>query len=91
MDNSAYTLYKYTLHTALRLMWGLPHNMIFCYSVCVLVVQTCAVDIFSFGCVMYYVLTSGKHPFGSSLRRQANIETGDYSINELTGTGTYVR
>ena len=36
---------------------------------------------------MYYVLTSGRHPFGSSLRRQANIETGDYSLNELTGTG----
>ena len=53
----------------------------------ILYVQTCAVDTFSFGCVMYYVLTSGRHPFGSSLRRQANIETGDYSINELTGTG----
>lgn len=52
--------------------------------------QTCAVDIFSFGCVMYYVLTSGQHPFGSSLRRQANIETGDYSLNDLTGIGTYI-
>lgn len=49
--------------------------------------QTCAVDTFSFGCVMYYVLTPGQHPFGSSLRRQANIETGDYSLNGLNGIG----
>ena len=34
---------------------------------------TCAVDIFSLGCVFYYVLSNGKHPFGDPLRRQANI------------------
>lgn len=34
---------------------------------------TCAVDIFSLGCVFYYVLSDGKHPFGDTLRRQANI------------------
>ncbi|EFN86948.1 Serine/threonine-protein kinase/endoribonuclease IRE1 [Harpegnathos saltator] len=34
---------------------------------------TCAVDIFSLGCVFYYVFSSGKHPFGDPLRRQANI------------------
>lgn len=34
---------------------------------------TCAVDIFSLGCVFYYVLSGGKHPFGDPLRRQANI------------------
>lgn len=34
---------------------------------------TCAVDIFSLGCVFYYVLSDGKHPFGDPLRRQANI------------------
>ncbi|XP_003795893.1 serine/threonine-protein kinase/endoribonuclease IRE2 [Otolemur garnettii] len=37
---------------------------------------TCAVDIFSAGCVFYYVLSSGSHPFGESLYRQANILAG---------------
>lgn len=51
--------------------------------------QTYAVDIFSMGCVIYYVLTAGCHPFGTSLRRQANIESGDYSLNDLNGTSKF--
>ncbi|XP_022243411.1 serine/threonine-protein kinase/endoribonuclease IRE1-like isoform X1 [Limulus polyphemus] len=45
---------------------------------------TCAVDIFSLGCVFYYVLSSGKHPFGDSLRRQANILSGEYNLSEIS-------
>ncbi|XP_036316142.1 serine/threonine-protein kinase/endoribonuclease IRE2 isoform X1 [Pipistrellus kuhlii] len=37
---------------------------------------TSAVDIFSAGCVFYYVLSGGSHPFGESLYRQANILAG---------------
>ncbi|KAM9208610.1 serine/threonine-protein kinase/endoribonuclease IRE2 [Dugong dugon] len=37
---------------------------------------TSAVDIFSAGCVFYYVLSDGSHPFGESLYRQANILGG---------------
>ncbi|KAM4829679.1 serine/threonine-protein kinase/endoribonuclease IRE2 [Thomomys bottae] len=37
---------------------------------------TSAVDIFSAGCVFYYVLSGGNHPFGESLYRQANILKG---------------
>ncbi|KAG8557566.1 hypothetical protein GDO81_016659 [Engystomops pustulosus] len=44
---------------------------------------TAAVDIFSAGCVFYYVLASGQHPFGDSLRRQANILNGSYSLPQL--------
>lgn len=33
-------------------------------------------DIFSAGCVFYYVLSGGSHPFGESLYRQANILAG---------------
>ncbi|KAG8234700.1 hypothetical protein J437_LFUL014316 [Ladona fulva] len=51
---------------------------------------TCAVDIFSLGCVFYYVLSQGKHPFGDSLRRQANIMAGEYSLNELMGSEKYL-
>ncbi|KAK2160612.1 hypothetical protein LSH36_129g02047 [Paralvinella palmiformis] len=44
---------------------------------------TRAVDIFSAGCVFYYVLTGGFHPFGDSLRRQANIMSGEYNLDKL--------
>lgn len=33
-------------------------------------------DIFSAGCVFYYVLSGGSHPFGECLYRQANILAG---------------
>ncbi|KZC13752.1 PREDICTED: serine/threonine-protein kinase/endoribonuclease IRE1 [Dufourea novaeangliae] len=46
---------------------------------------TCAVDIFSLGCVFYYVLSDGKHPFGDSLRRQANILCGESNLTALHG------
>ncbi|XP_064627806.1 serine/threonine-protein kinase/endoribonuclease IRE1-like [Lineus longissimus] len=44
---------------------------------------TCSVDIFSAGCVIHYVLTRGKHPFGDSIRRQANIMNGEYRLDKL--------
>lgn len=44
---------------------------------------TRAVDIFSAGCVMYYVKSKGKHPFGPNLKRQANIMAGYYCLSEL--------
>lgn len=46
---------------------------------------TCAVDIFSLGCVFYYVLSKGKHPFGDPLRRQANILCGESNLSSLHG------
>ena len=46
--------------------------------------QTTAIDIFSLACVFYYVLTSGKHPFGDSLHRQANIISGEYTLDKLS-------
>ncbi|CAB1342331.1 unnamed protein product, partial [Coregonus sp. 'balchen'] len=44
---------------------------------------TSAVDIFSAGCVFYYVLTGGKHPFGEPKRRAGNIEDGEYKLDGL--------
>ncbi|XP_071965916.1 serine/threonine-protein kinase/endoribonuclease IRE1-like [Antedon mediterranea] len=44
---------------------------------------TTGVDIFSLGCVFYYVLSKGKHPFGESLHRQANILSGNYKLDQL--------
>uniref|UniRef100_A0A0N4ZC80 non-specific serine/threonine protein kinase n=1 Tax=Parastrongyloides trichosuri TaxID=131310 RepID=A0A0N4ZC80_PARTI len=34
---------------------------------------TVAVDIFALGCIYYYVLSDGKHPFGDTIKRQDNI------------------
>jgi serine/threonine-protein kinase/endoribonuclease IRE1 len=34
--------------------------------------------IFALGCVYYYILTRGKHPFGLPYEREANILRGQY-------------
>uniref|UniRef100_A0A1Q3FEV2 non-specific serine/threonine protein kinase n=1 Tax=Culex tarsalis TaxID=7177 RepID=A0A1Q3FEV2_CULTA len=44
---------------------------------------TTSVDIFSLGCVFYYVMTRGQHPFGDNLKRQANILSGEYDLRGL--------
>ena len=45
--------------------------------------QTTAVDIFSLGCVFYYILSGGKHPFGDALHRQANILAGKSALEKI--------
>ena len=42
-----------------------------------------SVDIFSLGCLFYYLITKGKHPFGDPLERQSNILKGEYSLTEM--------
>ncbi|KAF2364029.1 Pyrrolo-quinoline quinone repeat [Trinorchestia longiramus] len=44
---------------------------------------TRAVDIFSLGCLFYYVVTGGQHPYGHDIVRQGNIASGN---NDLSGT-----
>lgn len=46
---------------------------------------TTSVDIFSLGCVFYYVLTKGRHPFGENMKRQANILGADFNLEHLFG------
>lgn len=41
------------------------------------------VDIFSLGCVYYFVLSGGAHPFGDSIRRQLNILSNEYKLDKL--------
>lgn len=45
--------------------------------------QTTSVDIFSLGCVFYYVLSKGKHPFGDNLKRQANILANEAGVDDI--------
>lgn len=42
--------------------------------------QTTAVDIFSLGCVYYYVVSNGSHPFGDVVKRQLNILSYEYDL-----------
>lgn len=35
--------------------------------------QTCAVDLFSLGCILFYCITKGNHPFGNYFERDSNI------------------
>lgn len=39
------------------------------------------------GCVVFFVLTKGNHPFGNPAKRQANIAAGDYHLAQLHGPG----
>jgi len=41
---------------------------------------TKAIDIFSAGCVFFYVLTNGQHPFGDRYYREANIINNKYNL-----------
>ncbi|KAF3926342.1 Endoribonuclease [Arthrobotrys entomopaga] len=48
---------------------------------------TRAIDIFSLGCVFYFVLTRGSHPFGDRYLREGNIITGKYNLSGLEVLG----
>ncbi|KAJ6116066.1 Serine/threonine-protein kinase ppk4 [Penicillium sp. IBT 18751x] len=52
---------------------------------------TRAIDIFSLGCVFYYVLTRGSHPFDKNgkFMREANIVKGNFNLEELDRLGDY--
>lgn len=51
---------------------------------------TTSVDIFSMGCVFYYVLTKGCHPFGDPMKRQANILGNEFSLCKISDSVTHV-
>ncbi|XP_053692235.1 serine/threonine-protein kinase/endoribonuclease IRE1 [Sabethes cyaneus] len=48
---------------------------------------TTSVDIFSLGCVFYYVISKGYHPFGDNLKRQANILSNEYQLFAVHAEG----
>ncbi|KAK4052377.1 bifunctional endoribonuclease/protein kinase ire1 [Microbotryomycetes sp. JL201] len=48
---------------------------------------TRSIDIFSLGCIFYYVLTGGEHPFGGRYEREMNILQGKFSLESLDGLG----
>lgn len=48
---------------------------------------TKAVDIFALGCLFYYVLTNGSHPFGDRYEREANIFKSTKNLDGLERFG----
>lgn len=48
---------------------------------------TRAVDIFALGCLTYYVLSNGEHPFGSRYEREMNIIRKQVYLQRLDGLG----
>lgn len=42
---------------------------------------TKSADIFSLGCVFYYIMSNGKHPFGQQNERQSNILNNESELN----------
>lgn len=44
---------------------------------------TKAIDIFSLGCVFFYILTKGSHPFGDRYLREGHIIKGEYDLSLL--------
>jgi len=46
---------------------------------------TKSVDIFALGCLYYYCLTSGEHPFGDRFKREDNILRDEKSLQGLEG------
>jgi serine/threonine-protein kinase/endoribonuclease IRE1 len=49
--------------------------------------MTRAIDIFSAGCVFYYVLTNGDHPFGDRYSRERNILLDRPNVDRLDSMG----
>jgi serine/threonine-protein kinase/endoribonuclease IRE1 len=48
---------------------------------------TKSVDIFALGCLFYYVLVGGEHPFGEKYIREVNILKGRFSLEGLEKFG----
>ena len=45
--------------------------------------KTTKVDIFSLGCVFYYILSRGDHPFGRRFEREKNILSNKLSLSGI--------
>ena len=49
-----------------------------------------AVDTFAIGCIIYFDLSPGNHPFGEPIRRDANIVDGISNLSDLEGEDEFI-
>jgi serine/threonine-protein kinase/endoribonuclease IRE1 len=52
---------------------------------------TIASDVFALGCLFYYVLNGGNHPFGDEFHRKANICDDRYNIEALKNDESFCK
>lgn len=45
------------------------------------------IDIFAAGCVFYYILSGGEHPFGDRYMREMNIVKGNFKVEKCSSGG----
>lgn len=64
------------LYIHILFSFGMRANVNYIYYV----LQTTSVDIFSLGCVFYYVISKGSHPFGDLVKRQLNILSYEFDL-----------
>lgn len=50
-----------------------------------------SIDIFSLGCVFFYVLTLGGHPFGDKFSREINILKGNFRLDKIDSLKECIR
>ncbi|KZV99075.1 kinase-like protein, partial [Exidia glandulosa HHB12029] len=48
---------------------------------------TKSVDVFALGCLFYYTLTNGDHPYGDRFNRERNIMKNEFRLDELERLG----
>mgnify|MGYP000040866978 CR=1 FL=1 len=53
--------------------------------------KTQKVDIFSLGCVFYFLMSRGEHPFGPRHERELNILKGNHSLKDICKDLVYER
>ncbi|KAI9565352.1 hypothetical protein GHT06_009144 [Daphnia sinensis] len=52
---------------------------------------TTAIDVFPLGCVFFFFLTKGTHPFGNTMMRNANILMGKCNLTKLGKKPVFMR
>jgi serine/threonine protein kinase len=52
---------------------------------------TCMMDIFSLGCVCYYMLTRGRHPFGEEDNREVSTSFASSHSQDMSVGGNFHR
>ncbi|KAG1703698.1 Serine/threonine-protein kinase/endoribonuclease IRE1 [Nymphon striatum] len=51
---------------------------------------TVAVDLFSYGILIYFVLSNGEHPFGKEIYRQSNISDSKFDLSALSNPNVVI-